>query len=106
MSPRVQTAITKAKNDCSSTNITTSAYVQLIAAVGTGINQIEVYNPTTKVLILAVGAAGSEVDLCYLFPTAVKETHRVWIEGGKRISVKADASNATTGILYVNLFGA
>jgi hypothetical protein len=91
--------------DASSTNITTSAYVQLTAASSRDSEALVISNNTTKTLILAVGAAASEVDQCYIPPSAVGLIIPLRIPLGSRISVKALDASATTGFLAISVLG-
>ena len=89
------------------TNITTGAWVQLSAATTKPLSFMEVYNATTKILVLATGVPGSEVELpIYIYPGIGSQIIPIdqIIPKGSRISAKAVDANATTGYLLLNLF--
>lgn len=90
-------------NDYSSTNVTTSAYVQLIASTASTVNKIEIFDSSGEALILAVGAAGSEVDQLYIFPGGNGPVD-IAIPASSRISVKAKTATASSGFLAINLY--
>lgn len=90
----------------SSTNVTTGAYVTLVASTSIPVNQILLTDTSAALLKLAIGAAGTEVDL-FQMPVsgsivvpvlAVSE-----IPVGSRLSLKAISANATTGFGVVTL---
>lgn len=90
-----------------STNITTAAWVQLIAATDVSAGGLEVHNPSTQVLELAIGGVGSEAALpVYIYPSTTPQ----WIplDGlipkGSRVSAKAVSNTANSGYLLLNLF--
>lgn len=79
-----------------STNVTTSAYVTLVASTPYTTCKVVVQDTSTKIIKLAVGSAGNEVDLAtapvsgmYVLPTCVPAS--------SRISAKAVDASATTG---------
>lgn len=89
------------------TNITTGAWVQLTAATTKPLSFMEVYNATTKILVLAIGAAASEVELpIYIYPGIGSQIVPIdqIIPKGSRVSAKAVDANATTGYLLLNMF--
>jgi hypothetical protein len=93
------------RNDCSSAAINTTGYTQLLAATTKSFISYEIYNGTTKILKLAIGGSGSEVDLPYtIYPGIAGQV--INFEGlvprGSRVSAKAIDANATTGFLVLN----
>lgn len=90
-------------NDYSSTPVTTSAYVQLIASTSATSTKLEIFDSSGEVLILAVGAAASEVDQLYIFPGGNGPVE-LNIPSGSRISVKAKTTTASAGLLVINLY--
>lgn len=88
----------------SSTNITTSAYVQLSASLANTVEAIQYYNGSTSTLVLAVGSAGNEVDKVLVGPglSVVIPTEGIWPKG-TRMSVKAIDATASSGVLAINL---
>lgn len=92
------------RNDYSSTNVTTSAYVQLDAALNETSNEIEVFDSSGQTLVLAVGPASGESDFMYVFPGGLSR-QKVTLPEGARLSIKAVSGNATSGEISINLFG-
>lgn len=86
------------------TPITTSAYVELDAALDGDTNHIEVYNTTTKILLLAQGPAGSEDDMFFI-PAEGNGRMMCKLDLGVRLSVKAVDADTTAGQLIINLWG-
>ncbi len=80
----------------SSTNVTTSAYVQLVASSPITASKLQVCDTSTKILKIASGAVSSETDLftvqvsgCVVLP--------YFLVAGTRLSIKAVDASATTG---------
>jgi hypothetical protein len=99
-----QTVQDFAINNNSSTNITTSAYVELVASTSGTARGIEVSDTGGRWYYLATGAAASEVDLI-IIPPGGAQILPVQIASGTRISIKAIDGNATTGYVGVNIYG-
>lgn len=99
-------AITKARNDYSSVNVTTGAYVQLLAAasVTAAVKEIEIFDSSGQTLLLATGAAASEVDQIYIIPGGNGRIPLA-IAASTRISVKAVSATASSGEIIINLYG-
>jgi len=90
-----------ATNDYSSTNVTTSAYVQLVASTSGAVNHVYIFDSSGSTLVLAVGGSGSEVDQFYIFPGGISSGVPLHINAGSRISIKAVDTNATTGRIAI-----
>lgn len=93
-----------ALNDNGSTNITTSAYVELIASTSADLTMLNVTDSGGRWYYIATGAASSEVDLCVI-PPGGNEDIPVNIAAGTRISVKAIDGTASAGYLGINCYG-
>ena len=91
-------------NSYSSTNVTTGAYVTLIASTPFDTAHIQVCDSSTHFVRLAIGAAGSEVDQ-FASPGPSSDCMMVtkFIPAGSRISLKAIDANATAGYIAVSL---
>lgn len=90
--------------DFSSSNVTDSAYVEFIADTGANIiRKIEFFYPDGDAMILAVGAAASEVDTALIL--AGGNELEVEIPVNSRISFKlaTGGTSNTSGILSANL---
>jgi hypothetical protein len=86
-----------ARNVYSSTNVTTTAYVQITASTSAVINKVYVADTSGSAIILAVGGAGSEVDQLYIGPGGNDSPYLLTIPASSRISIKALDTNATQG---------
>lgn len=78
-----------------STNVTTSAYVTLVSSTP-ATSKLEITDTSGQLLKFAIGAAGSEIDIC---TCAVSGTVIVpfYIPEGQRLSIKAVNATANTG---------
>lgn len=90
-----------ARNDYSLTNVTTSAYVQLIASLPDVVNQLFIFDSSGQTLLLAVGAPGSEVDQIYVVPGG-NGAIDLTIPSGSRVSIKSVTGTANTGEINVS----
>ncbi len=88
------------RNDYSSGNVTTSAYTQIAASTSAAINKIQIFDSSGQTMVIAVGAAASEVDQFYVFPGGVEL--ELNIPASSRISIKAVSANATVGEISIN----
>lgn len=96
-------AVQLIRNAYASTGVTTAAYVELDSALNHEINEIEISDSSGSALKLALGAAGSEVDLMYIHPSMSRRV-RVKMPKGARLSIRAVDTNATTGQLLITCF--
>lgn len=90
----------------STTNVTTSAYVTLVAATTIPTASLLCTDTTGRILKLAVGAAGQEVDLFQLPVSGSIEIplgSLSMIPVGARLSLKAINANATAGFSCATL---
>lgn len=83
-------------------NVTTSAYTTLIASTAVAAGSLEVCDTSTKLLKLAVGADGVEVDFMTAGPSNCVVV-RSYIAPGSRISIKAIDATASTGYNLLSL---
>lgn len=97
------TLVTKSRNDYTSTNVTTSAYVQLVASTASAINAIEIFDSSGQTLVLATGGAGSEVDQLYIFPGGNGRIPFT-IAASTRVSIKAVSGTASVGENTINYY--
>jgi len=86
-----------ARNNYVSTNVTTSAYTQITASTTGAINRLYIADTSGSAIILATGAAGSEVDQLYIGPGGSDAPYELTIPTSTRISIKALDVNATSG---------
>lgn len=92
-------------NDCSSTNITSAAYVQLTSSLSVPCSGIEVQNTSAKAIQVAIGGAGSEVVKWIIAPSVIGTIIPAEFKKGVRIAAKALGADATTGFLIINFLG-
>jgi hypothetical protein len=85
------------------TPVTTGAYVQLIASTTSATNYIDIFDSSGQAMILATGAAGSEVIQAYIPPGG--DAFSFAIPAGTRVAYKALTANAASGFLLMNLRG-
>ncbi len=94
--------VTPVRNDYSGTNVTTAAYVQLVAATSANTSRLQIFDSSGSALVVAFGAAASEVDQFYIPPGGAPFTVDVFIPKGTRVSIKAVDANATSGQLLIS----
>ncbi len=86
-----------ASNAYASTNVTTGAYVQLIAATANAINNVCISNSSGSIIKVATGAGASEVDRIYLPAGGAGCYTALNIPASTRISLEALDQTAATG---------
>ncbi len=91
-------------NTNSSTNITSAAYVQLIASTAAAAKQVYIFEGFGTSMKLAFGGAGAEVDQIYVDPGG-PGLIPLAVPAGTRVSVKSVATTANTGEFIINLLG-
>lgn len=94
---RPLTTTTVLTNDYTGVNVTTAAYVQLVASTANAINLLHIFDSSGSFIIIATGAAASEVDRLYIPPGGSGVPFQLNIPAGTRISLKALDVSATTG---------
>ena len=98
-----KTAVGRARNNYATTNVTTGAYVQLVASLGATCNEIEIFDSSGQTLILATGGSGSEVDQIFVFPGGNGRVP-LTIASGTRVSIKAVSATANDGEIAINFY--
>jgi hypothetical protein len=91
------------RNDYSSVNVTTAAYVQLIASTSGITNVIEVFDSSGQTLVIAFGAPAAEVDKFLVFPGGNGRITCA-IPAATRVSIKAVSATANVGEIDINLY--
>lgn len=91
------------RNDYTSVNVTTAAYVQLVASTAGMINLLDIFDSSGQTLVLAFGAAASEVDQFNIYPGGNGKVP-ITIPAATRISIKAVSATASTGEIDINCF--
>jgi hypothetical protein len=91
--------------DMASTNITTAAYLEAFSSVGsTAVKRMQIFLSSGTPILLAFGAASSEVDQKIIVP-GENICYDFDIPASTRVSLKAIGTNITSGQLIINLFG-
>lgn len=85
------------------TPVTTSAYTEIIASTSAVARKVEIYDTSGEILILAFGAASSEVDQLYI-PQGGNGPIELLIPASTRVSVKAHTANTASGYLLINTY--
>lgn len=87
--------------DYSSTSVTTAAYTQLVASTSAAITHLSIFDSSGNAMILATGAAASEVIKLYIPPGGGEFDLAIPIS--TRISIKALTANSTSGYNLLNM---
>lgn len=98
-----KSAVTQARIAYSSTNVTTGAYVQLIASTPSAATSIQVFDSSGQTLQIGVGAAAAEVEQFIVIPGGNGFVNLA-IPSGSRIAIKAVSGTANSGEIDINLF--
>jgi hypothetical protein len=94
-----------ARNDYTGTNVTTGAWVELIASLGSAVRGIMLFDSSGQTLELGVGAAASEARVLLIPPGGLNGFIPLKIASGARVSVRAVSANATEGELNLTALG-
>lgn len=92
------------RNDYSSVNVTTAAYVELVASTAGLYKKLQIFDSSGQTLKIAIGAAASEVDILLVFPGG-NDMIEVNIPAASRVSIRAVSATASVGELCVNFIG-
>lgn len=98
-----KTVVTTVRNDYSSVNVTTGAWVQLIASTSSTINEFEIFDSSGQTLEIGTGGIGSEQRLILVFPGGNGRVP-AQILASSRVSIRAVSANATVGEISINFF--
>jgi len=98
-----RSVVTTVRNDYSSTNVTTGAWVQLIASTASEINELSIFDSSGETLELGTGAAAAETRLMLIFPGG-NGREPVQIPSGTRVSIRAVSATASVGELDINFY--
>ena len=88
----------------STTNVTTSAYVQIVASTSLSASQLVIVDTSTQLVKLAIGAAGSQIDLCVFQGNGNPVSVPIYIPAGSTLWLKAISGSATSGYNTVSFF--
>lgn len=92
-----------ARHDYSSP-VTTAAYTQLVASTSADFKELQIFDSSGQTLVIAIGAAASEVDKLYVFPGGQGYV-KAQIASGSRVSIKAVSATADAGEISINFLG-
>lgn len=98
-----RTVVTTVRNDYSSTNVTTGAWVQLVASTASIIHEFDIFDSSGQTLELGTGAAASETRLILIFPGGNGRVP-VTINAATRVSIRAVSATASSGELDINFY--
>lgn len=87
--------------DYTSTSVTTAAYTQLVASTSAAITHLSIFDSSGQAMILATGAAASEVIKLYIPPGGGEFDLAIPIS--TRISIKALTATASSGYNLLNM---
>lgn len=96
-----KTSVALVRNDYSSVNVTTAAYVQLIASLADSVTALHIFDSSGQTLVLATGAAAAEVNQIYI-PPGGNDLIPLTIAAGTRVSIKAVSATASAGELDIS----
>lgn len=89
------------RNDYSSVNVTTGAWVQLIASTAADINEITLFDSSGQTLELGTGAAASESRVLIVPPGGIDGTVPLRIPSGTRLAIRAVSATANAGEITI-----
>jgi hypothetical protein len=91
--------------DYSVTNVTNSAYVQLVLSTSISVSKLEISDSSSSIVKLAIGNTGSQTDICTnaLHATVVVP---IYIPAGTTLWVQAvNTATISSGFIVVSLIG-
>lgn len=100
-SPAGRSYADSARNSYSSVNVTTGAWVQLIASTAATINGITLFDSCGQTLELGTGAAASETRRLIIPPGGIDGFIPLAIASGTRVSIRAISGNCTSGEINI-----
>jgi hypothetical protein len=89
--------------DYAATNVTTGAWVQLVASVSANVEELQIFDSSGQTLEIGIGAAASEARLFLIPPGGTVVQAKIL--AGARVSIRAVSSLAQSGNLVVNYIG-
>lgn len=88
------------------TSVNSGTYVELVASLTNKAKRLEILDTSGSPVLIAIGAAGSEVDKAIIQPGG-NEFLFIDVPATTRIAVKAQSTGETisSGRLYINFYG-
>jgi hypothetical protein len=99
--------VAKFRHSYVATNVTTGAWVQIIASNAQPCSAVEIFDSSGRTMKISLGAAADENAHevpYYIIPGGSSILLPIEIAKGKRISAKAVDADATVGALVFNFF--
>lgn len=87
--------------DYSGTNVTTGAWVELIASTAADINDLQIFDSCGEVLELGTGAAAAESRVLLIPPGGFGAGVPLRIASGTRVAIRAVSANCTSGQIVI-----
>lgn len=97
--------VDSARNDYTGTNISTAAFVQLVASLASAAKGFFLFDSSGQTLELAIGAAASESRILIIPPGGIDGFVPLAIPAGTRISAKAISADAVDGEIDITFLG-
>lgn len=98
-----RTPVGKLRNDYTSTNVTTGAWVQVSGGLAGAANVAEIFDSSGQTLEFGVGAPGGEVSQFYIFPGGNGKID-VSVVAATQLHVRAVSATADAGELVINFY--
>lgn len=95
--PKGRAYADSARNAYASTNVTTGAWVQIIASTAANINQLHIFDSSGQTIELGTGAAASETRVLIIPPGGFNAVVDLFIASGTRLSLRAISGTASAG---------
>ena len=90
--------------DTSSTNVSSSAYVEFVTSTTNPCSAMQLHNSGAQPLKLATGASGHEVDTGVVIPIGVSILIPIEIAKNTRLSLRSMGSTQSSGIVTATFF--
>lgn len=90
--------------DTSSTNITSAAWVELVASPAYACSAVLVHNSGSQPIKVGKGAAAAEVDAGLVLPIGVSAYVPFVVKKGQRLSLRSLGATQSTGIITLSCF--
>lgn len=100
---RARICVSTVRNDYTSTGLNTVAWTQLVASLGSDVNEIEIFDSSGSVIEFGVGASGTESRQFFVMPGG-SGRFSCLLNKGMRLSLRAVDTNANTGQVCINLW--
>lgn len=98
-----KSVVTTHRRDYSISSVTTAAWSQLVASLGSAVTEIEIFDSSGQTLELGIGAAAAETRLILVFPGGNGRVP-VAIASGARVSLRAVSATADVGEIDINFY--